>query len=74
VQLLPLARIKKMMKDVQDVKIVAADASWAVARAAVSAHSLLWLTLTVKETLPKAHYHSKIARKCLACHWQRGHA
>lgn len=31
--LLPLARIKKMMKEGDDVKIVSADASWAVARA-----------------------------------------
>lgn len=36
-QLVPLARVKKMMKEVQDVKIVAADASWLVARATVSA-------------------------------------
>lgn len=35
-QLLPLARIKKMMKEAQDVKIVSAEASWAVARATVS--------------------------------------
>jgi hypothetical protein len=35
-QLLPLARIKKMMKEAEDVKTVATDASWAVARATVS--------------------------------------
>lgn len=35
-QLLPLARVKKMMKEAEDVKTVATDASWAVARATVS--------------------------------------
>lgn len=35
-QLLPLARVRKMMKEAPDVKIVSAEASWAVARATVS--------------------------------------
>lgn len=47
--LLPLARIKKMMKEADDVKTVATDASWAVARAtevflqelAVRAHAVM---------------------------------
>lgn len=71
-QLLPLARIKKMMKDVQDVKMIAADASWAVARAAVSAPPLLVDHYcqgdTAKDTLPQ-----KDSQERLACHWQRGH-
>lgn len=39
-QVVPLARVKKMMKETQDVKIIAADASWLVARATVSPQPL----------------------------------
>ena len=38
-QVLPLMRVKKLMKEEADVKAVAGDASYAAARATVSVHS-----------------------------------
>ena len=37
-QVLPLMRVKKLMKEEADVKAVAGDASYAAARATVSVH------------------------------------
>jgi hypothetical protein len=66
-QLVPLARVKKMMKEVPDVKIVAADASWLVARATVSVLTAAGRPCAACAAAHTFHHTSKQAAALFCC-------